>query len=254
MVSVTPIQGKPALLIKGKRSVLCIADLHIGYEMELRESGFNVPDQSGAMLAALVGMDEGDQLFILGDLKHSIPITKEGESVRLRRFLRSLAERYSEVTLIAGNHDGAIERFLPENVRFIPSGGTSVHSIGLAHGHSWPSAVVMRARTLVWGHLHPCVRLHDRLGASITMKCWLRGPTHPDTLVRRYEGVQTRESIVMPSFNPLLTGTSVNENIRNRLSPLTRSGFLLLEEQHGYTMDGVDLGEISRLTKKQPGR
>jgi len=254
VVSATPIQGKPALLIRSKRSVLCIADLHIGYEMELRESGFNVPDQTGAMLASLIGIDEGDCLLILGDLKHSIPITREGESIRLSRFLRALAERFSEVTMIAGNHDGAIGRFLPENVRFIPPGGTCISSIGLVHGHSWPSDIVMEAKTLVWGHLHPCVRLYDRLGASISMKCWLRGPAHPDALGRRYEDIRTRESIVMPSFNPLLTGTPVNEKIKNRLSPFTRSGFVLLEEQHGYTLDGIDLGEMSKLTKKRSKR
>jgi len=254
VASAIPIQGKPALLIKGKRSTLCIADLHIGYEMELRESGFNVPDQTGAMLASLIGMEEGDCLFILGDLKHSIPITREGESIRLSRFLRALSERFSEVTLIAGNHDGAVERLLPEGVRFMPPGGTCISSIGLTHGHSWPSDAVMKAKVLVWGHMHPCVRLYDRLGASISMKCWLRGPAHPASLGSRYASVRTEGSIVIPSFNPLLTGTPANEKNRSRLSPLTRSGFILLEEQHGYTLDGVDLGEMSKLTKKRAKR
>lgn len=254
MVSAIPVQGKPALLIKGRKPVICVADLHIGYEIELRESGFNVPDQTHAMLSALIGMEEGDNLVILGDLKHTIPSTRVGESYRITRLLRALAERFSEITMIAGNHDGAIEKSLPESVRFVSSGGTCISSIGLVHGHSWPSEDVMKARTLVWGHLHPCMRMYDRLGAAVTMKCWLRGPTHPDAISKRYSAIRAMESIVMPSFNHMLTGTPVNEKRNHKLSPLTRSGFVVLEEQRGYTLDGVDLGMISGLSQKRPKR
>ncbi len=252
MVSAIPVQGKPALLIKGRRPMICVADLHIGYEIELRESGFNVPDQTRAMLSALIEMERGDSLVILGDLKHLIPSTGAGESYRITRFLRALAERFSEVTMIAGNHDGAIERSLPESVRFVSSGGTRVSLIGLVHGHSWPSEDVMKAKTLIWGHLHPCVRMYDRLGAAVTMKCWLRGPAHPDAISERYSAIRIAESIVMPSFNHMLTGTPVNEKRNHKLSPLTRSGFIALEEQRGYTLDGVDLGVVSGLSHKRP--
>jgi putative SbcD/Mre11-related phosphoesterase len=252
VVSAIPVQGKPALLIKGRKPVLCVADLHIGYEIELRESGFNVPDQTQAMLSALIEMDEGDSLVILGDLKHSIPTTRVGESFRVSRLLRALAERFSEVTMIAGNHDGAIEKSLPDSVRFISHGGARISSIGMVHGHSWPSEDVMKAKTLVWGHLHPCVRMYDRLGAAVSMKCWLRGPTHPETISKRYGAIRTGESIVMPSFNHLLTGTPVNERRDHYLSPLTRSRFVVLEEQRGYTLDGVDLGVVSGLSQKRP--
>jgi len=33
---------------------------------------------------------------------------------------------------------------------------------------------------------------------------------------------------------------------------LTRSGFVAIEEQRGYTLDGVDLGVISGLPQKRP--
>jgi uncharacterized protein len=251
VVSVAPVQGKPALLIKGRKPVICVADLHIGYEIELRESGFNVPDQTHAMLSALIGMEKGDGLIILGDLKHSIPSTEAGESYRINHLLRELADRFSEVTMVAGNHDGAIEKSLPESVRFVSSGGMCASSIGLVHGHSWPSEDVMKAKTLVWGHLHPCVRMYDRLGAAVTMKCWLRGPTNPAAISKRYSAIRIAESIVVPSFNHMLTGTPVNEKRNQKLSPLTRSGFVVLEEQRGYTLDGVDLGQVSGLPQKR---
>jgi putative SbcD/Mre11-related phosphoesterase len=251
VASAIPVQGKPALLIKGRKPVLCVADLHIGYEIELRESGFNVPDQTHTMLSSLIEMEEGDSLVILGDLKHSIPTARVGESYRIARLLRALAERFSEVTMIAGNHDGAIERALPESVCFVSPEGTCISSIGMVHGHSWPSETVMKAKTLVWGHLHPCVRMFDRLGAAVSMKCWLRGPVHPEAVSRRYGAIRTAESIVMPSFNHLLIGTPVNERRDHTLSPLTRSRFVVLEEQRGYTLEGVDLGEVSGLYQKR---
>lgn len=254
VAAATPIQGEPALVIGGKQSVLCVADLHIGYEIELRESGFNVPDQTDAMLKAITEIDAGDRLVIMGDLKHSIPAARSSEHSRISRFLRSLADRFSSITLIAGNHDGLIESILPESIQFVGPEGIRVSSFGLVHGHSWPSKDILRSETLVWGHLHPCIRMCDRLGASTSMKCWVRGPVHPEVITKKYGAVGLKESIIMPSFNHMLVGTPVNEGKENRLSPFTRSGLVVLEEQRAYTLDGVGLGTISRLAQRRGKR
>lgn len=108
----------------------------------------------------------------------------------------------------------------------------------------------MKSQTLVWGHLHPCIRMYDRLGAAVSMKCWLRGPVHRELLGNRYERIGVKESIVMPSFNHLLIGTPVNEGAESDLSPFTRSRFVVLGEQRAYTLDGVDIGMVSDLVSK----
>ncbi len=48
-----PVPDAPALLIDGDKSWVCVADLHIGIEVQLRRAGFNVPSQTTRMLASL---------------------------------------------------------------------------------------------------------------------------------------------------------------------------------------------------------
>jgi len=239
--------------LRAKKSYLCVADLHLGYEMGLRDSGFNIPDQTDTILEAITSIDEGDNLLLLGDIKHSIPPEGGMESYRVSRFLRLLGERFSSVTIVAGNHDGMIERSLPDSVSIIGSSGARISDVGFAHGHSWPSEEVMRARTLVWGHLHPCIRIVDRMGAATSIKCWLKGGVHHEAVSKRFKKLGVEESVVMPSFNHLLVGSPVNEGKDSDLSPLTRSGFILLAEQRAFTLDGIDLGLVSMLSKK-PGK
>lgn len=249
MTRVTPVQGQPAILISSRRSVLCIADLHLGYELELREGGFNIPPQIDNVLDGVTGIDEGDHLLVLGDMKHSIAGTRSRERSELSHFFRSLRERFSSVSVVIGNHDGGLERSLPDGVTAIGPTGLRIGTVGLAHGHCWPSEDVMRADTLLWGHLHPSLRMFDRLGGSVNIKCWLRGGTRPEKLGRRYRNPNVRESVVMPAFNHLLTGAPVNIEVKPDLSPFTRSGYISIQEQDAYTLEGVRLGSVQSLSK-----
>lgn len=244
---VRPVQGVPALLLSLKEKTVCIADLHLGYELELKDSGYNIPDQTARIAESIVRIEEGDRLIILGDVKHTIPYATRFESIRLSRFFESLWERYSAITVITGNHDGALRKSLPKEVDIVPARGLSVASIGLSHGHSWPSEEVMRSRTLVIGHIHPSIRLRDRLGSKNSIKCWLRGTIHKRPLRKRYSDIGVSEIVIMPAYNPLLTGTAVNEDTGYELSPLLRSRAISIEEQKAYTLDGVCLGRVSDL-------
>lgn len=248
VTQITPVRETPSLHIRGRKSILCVSDLHLGYELELRESGFNVPPQIDNILGNLLNIEEGDHLMILGDLKHTIPYTSRREVYDLNHFFNSLEERFSSIGIITGNHDGSLRRSLPRNVELHDSSGVRTGTVGLIHGHRWPSEDVINAEELVWSHLHPSIRITDRMGGSHSIKCWLRGVTHPEKIGNRYAAAKVKRSIVMPSFNPLLVGTPINEKGRKELSPLTRSGFVILDEQHAHTLDGIDLGEISSLT------
>lgn len=240
------------MLLRSKRSYLCIADLHLGFEIGLMEAGFNLPDQTDAMVRSISSIESGDNLLLIGDIKHSIPAARSFESYRITGFLRSLCDRFSSITIVAGNHDGMLERSLPDGVSFFDSTGIRISDIGFVHGHSWPSEEVMGSKILVWGHLHPCIKVLDRMGSAVTMKCWLKGGVHPEAVAKRYRKVKVEESIVMPSFNHLLVGGPVNEKNESSLSPMTRSGFIVLDEQRAYTLDGVDLGQVSRVGRRSP--
>ena len=49
-----PIPNEPALLLGSKKKTLILADLHIGIEVELRESGINIPSQTEKMALHLI--------------------------------------------------------------------------------------------------------------------------------------------------------------------------------------------------------
>jgi len=247
MAEIRPIQGLPALILDSKEKTVCIADIHLGYELELRESGFNIPDQTAKIAESIVRIAEGDRLLILGDVKHTIPYATKFESARLSRFFKTLLERYASITVVTGNHDGALRESLPRDVEILPPKGLVVSSIGFSHGHSWPSEDVMRSNTLVIGHIHPALRLKDRLGARNSIKCWLRGKVHKKPLKARYSDVRISETVVMPAYNPLLIGTAVNEEEDYGVSPLLRSKAIVPREQRAYTLDGIYLGRVSDL-------
>lgn len=245
MAEIRPIQGSPALLLDSKEKTVCIADIHLGFELELRDSGFNIPDQTAKIAESIVRIPEGDRLLILGDVKHTIPYATRFEFSRLSRFFKTLMERYTSITVVTGNHDGALRESLPKEVEILPSKGLVISTIGFSHGHVWPSDEVVKSKTLVIGHVHPSLRLKDRLGSRNSIKCWLRGPVHKRPLKKRYGDVGVSEAIVMPAYNPLLVGTAVNEEDDYNVSPLLRSRAIVLGEQRAYTLDGIYLGRVS---------
>jgi metallophosphoesterase superfamily enzyme len=91
-IDLQPIHDEPALLYKEKK-LLIIADLHIGIETELQESGLQVPSQTGLMqerVIALIETYDIADLVVLGDVKHNIPTSSNQERSDVRRFLDAI--------------------------------------------------------------------------------------------------------------------------------------------------------------------
>ncbi|MDH4123785.1 MAG: phosphoesterase, partial [Thermoplasmata archaeon] len=192
-----------------------------------------------------------DRLLILGDLKHTIAFATRLEYFGLSRFFKSLAERYSQIDVIAGNHDGGLQKHIPSDVNYHGSSGIAIDKVGLTHGHSWPSQGVMKSNKIVFAHIHPSVRLTDRMGTGNSVKVWLRGKVHRDRLMKRYPKISVEESIIMPAFNHLITGSPVNENKNPVSNPLMKSGFVNISDNHAYTLEGIDLGAVAALLKEK---
>ena len=119
MALVEPVPDERAALatVDGERALL-IADYHAGVEAGLRyERGVQVPSRAGdrrERLCELLRRTDAARLVVLGDLMHSIG--KPGGAERGE--LEVLFERMPpvDVTLVKGNHDGAIESWLQEVV------------------------------------------------------------------------------------------------------------------------------------------
>jgi len=236
------VADTPALLIKARETWVCVADLHIGIEVQLRLGGFNIPSQTPKMLSSLEALaDHGDKLLILGDLKHRIPSVGYRENKEIVPFMEHLGNCYESITLVSGNHDGGISAVLPGSVRAISGRGVRIDNIGAFHGHVWPSESAMGADHVVMGHIHPSVLLVDSLGAKTNEKCWVRARLNAKAVSERYDHCP-KELVVVPAFNPLLTGTPVNSKNCAMIGPVFRNRLVNEKSMNAYLLDGTNLG------------
>jgi len=243
-VDLEPIPDIPALLMKSQRSWIIVADLHIGIEAQLRRAGFNIPSQTEKMFKTLEGLSSmADGLIVLGDVKHKIPGVSYREDREIPPFIDRLLSSYRELIVVAGNHDGGLGAILSEDVRAIPGNGTAIDEVGICHGHVWPSKSAMAAQRLVMGHIHPSVLLTDSIGSRTNEKCWAKARFEKKLVLERYEHCP-EELVVVPAFNPLLTGTPVNGRRGAYLGPIFRNRLVDQKSMEVYLLDGSNLGHM----------
>lgn len=239
-----PVPDQPALMAG---SVLVVADLHIGLEEELREKGVRIPGRAEVMARALVDIADrrsADRLVILGDVKHLVPKMASRERRDVYVFFRDLADRFEDITIAQGNHDGRLKNIVPRTVHFKSPYGFRQDNIGFCHGHAWPYKKVMSTRTLVMGHNHPAVAFRDPLGHRQILPCWMRLPflrSH-----KRYPKVP-REAIVVPSFNELCGGMPVNDVRARFIGPLFDEALVNVDAATLHLLDGTNLGTLRDL-------
>ena len=91
-----------------ERGTLAIADLHIGLEAALEQTGVHIPRiQSASMKESLIRMMdryEPDTILILGDLKHEFSGNLDQEWRDVRDILSMLRDS-ATVKVAKGNHD-----------------------------------------------------------------------------------------------------------------------------------------------------
>ena len=237
-----PVPNVPAMVLNGDEQWVCVSDLHLGIEVQLRRSGFNIPTQSPKMLDDLVTLaDNGRNLLILGDVKHRIPAVSYREDREIPPFFGKLKKVYKQIVVVAGNHDGGIRPILGEDVKVFAGPGTGIEDVGAIHGHVWPSKEAMRAPRLIMGHIHPSVLLVDSIGSATNEKCWVRARFKKRAVLERYDSCPD-EVVVVPAFNPLLTGTPVNYGEKAMLGPLFRNDLVDTRTINSYLLDGTNVG------------
>jgi hypothetical protein len=248
-VDIEPVADVPALVMRGEVEWVVAADLHVGIEVQLRRSGFTIPSQMPKMMASLEALARGSRnLLILGDLKHRIPSVGHREDAEIRELMGRMLQAYGRVVLVAGNHDGGIAPVLPEGCEALSGRGTKVEDVGLFHGHVWPSDDVMAAEKVVMAHIHPSVLLVDSLGSRSTEKCWVRAELVKSRVSERYPSCP-RSIVMVPAFNPLLTGTPVNSGAGAMLGPFFRNGLVRASSMRVHLLDGAYLGRPPKVPR-----
>lgn len=244
-----PVPDESAALADlGSDCALVIADYHAGLEVALRREGVELPtrdtDRREALLA-LLDRTDADHIIFLGDIATDIGASNREERSELQSLFAALTERVP-VTIVKGNHDGAIEELTEDDeIRVTGTEGIRIGSIGFVHGHTWPSIDVLTADTVVMGHEHPMVRLIDEVGGSRTERVWLRGPLRSDPFEAYHETALeiSGELVVCPAFNDLTGGTWTNLD-QDFLSPFLPAG---VESAQAYLLNGTRLGAYDEI-------
>jgi metallophosphoesterase superfamily enzyme len=246
--------------------------------MSLLQKGIHVPTQTPKLLKKLTNLittHKPEKLLIIGDVKHTVATAEIGEWHDVPDFFSNLKRQVPEVLIIRGNHDGNLEPLLPEGINILPSTGVAFDGVGFFHGHQWPSPVLLNARTLVMGHVHPVVVFRDPAGFRVTRQVWVKancdGSKLSEVLMRKrkitkggkakqtfceYYGTRPRISqlFIMPSFNDFLGGRPLNERKADDCSggevvagPVLRSDAVDMRTAEAYLLDGTLLGTVEQL-------
>lgn len=246
MADIVPIPDHMALEITGPGSMVCVGDLHVGLESEMRSKGVHVPSQTHRMERELIALSPGhDRIVLLGDIKNKVPGSSQQEYAELPRFFRALLRHYARVDVVRGNHDTNIEDFLPPGVSVHPATGFSLGDVGFVHGHTWPSPEVMAKRTVIMAHNHPTIALEDSLGNVSKEPCWVR--LRPREVAHKRYVELPEEVIMVPAFNRSLGGSPINISGGKLLGPLLSEGLLDIPGGRVYLTDGIFLGTIGDL-------
>ena len=263
-----PIKNHPALLhSKNKHKTLIITDLHIGWEINLIQKGIHVPSQMPKIrqkLLQLIDSTNPDTLIILGDIKHTVAKAESGEWHDIPEFFKSIKTKINDIQIVRGNHDGNLEPLLPPHIKLHPSTGIALNTVGLFHGHTWPSRKLLKCTTLIMGHAHPTIAFHDPLGFQITTPAWIKVQCNNEQLKdaflkSKHIKMRTRKSVdmkpnvqqflIMPCFNDFFGGRPMNKKSerKNYVGPVLRSQAINIDKADAYLLDWTYLGTIEQL-------
>lgn len=224
------LTNEPALIIN---KTLIIADLHLGITRELYESGISVPSQVKKMVEKihkLKKMTKAIRLVILGDIKHKVPGISWQEFREVPEFLSLL--RFKNIIIVKGNHDGNIEKMIPNKDKIKVKKSISINNYFLTHGHRKANT----KNNIIIAHNHPHIRFRDKLGALYTEPCWVIGKIRIKEKTK-----QIVDLIIMPAFNELCGATIVNHH--TLLGPIAKK----IVNPRVHLLDGTDLGALKDL-------
>jgi putative SbcD/Mre11-related phosphoesterase len=240
-IDLQPILNEPALFINEKK-ILVLADLHIGIESELNEKGINAASQIKKItnhFILLCKKYKPKEIVLLGDIKHNIPSSTIQERKDVKNFLEEI-KSYGIIHIVPGNHDGNIQKILPDHTILHPSDGFIIENMGFVHGHRWPSQEIMDSKQMIMGHTHPTIMFTDRLGYKTFEPCWVKANFDKNKLKQKYSNSSNPEILVMPAFNPLCGGIAANS--QGITGPLGK--IIDIKNAQIFLIDGTHLGKI----------
>ncbi|MGD9381407.1 MAG: metallophosphoesterase [Candidatus Thorarchaeota archaeon] len=269
----TVFEDRALVIQSDDKTILLIADLHLGYEHELYETkGVLFPSQHSSMIERISALREKysvSEIYIIGDVKHTITAHSHFNWSLIPEFMSTLAD-LNPTYVVPGNHDGNLLPLLPRKVTVVDVHGIAIigetEKIGIVHGHAWPSPDVLEAEILVIGHNHPTIRSVRAVDASELDRAHRRryAGVIPVVLkskldkncVRQGIGVQENSDdcygtlITLPSFNEMFAGLQVNSPKTKFHGPIFENKCADLISSEVYSVSGVYLGTVEILQQR----
>ncbi|MFX0123660.1 MAG: metallophosphoesterase [Candidatus Hodarchaeota archaeon] len=257
-----PVLGEAALELNSQLgSILIVADLHIGFEGNSTKSNKDpiLSQQVLVELLTLVKRSLPEILLICGDIKDEVIAPSSIISAMLWHSFDELMDYCEKIWIIRGNHDGALEKYLPNEIRMLPGNDvliqTQCGAIGFCHGHASFSPRLTSANTLIMGHSHPSIHLRDRFSKYI-LRTWIRAHTSSFNAIPGQKihflahdkniSSKMKEIIVLPPFNQYLGGFPLNEG--GFVPGFVAERLIQPENATIYLLDGSLLGSVSFCT------
>ncbi len=242
MVQTRIVQAQPALILEEKKRYLVVADLHIGFEKTMLSNDIFVEPRELVQetldsLLSIIESEKPDSLILLGDVKSGIDFISKIEWQAVPLFFE--IGKKIETIVIPGNHDGNIQKLLPDGITLASSSGLVIGDTLLTHGHTMPSENLSHISKIIMGHVHP-VFFHE--GSVLDgQRVWVSIQTQKNQLFPSSAG--NLEIIIVPSFNKYFYATQ-KRYYKKSISPIIQS-IKNFQSAKIVTLDGSIIGNES---------
>ena len=246
MVKIRIVPHKPALVIEGEKKSLVITDLHIGFENELGRKKIIVGRNSTISqitdeVNKIIKLVNPDSLVLLGDVKSSVKNISSNEWNDVPYFFKNIIHDL-EIILVPGNHDGNIERLIPENVSLTSANGVVVDNVLLTHGHAMPKSNFSEISKIIMGHVHPI--FFDVDSVLNGQRVWITMKVLKEKIFTESDGII--EITIMPSFNKFFYSTQ-KKIYKKSISPIVHKIDDIISARI-LTLDGSIIGDESSVS------
>ncbi|MGI0102104.1 MAG: metallophosphoesterase [Nitrosotalea sp.] len=245
MVLTRLVQSQPALILEDKKRYLVVTDLHIGFEGKLVANDIHIGpkeiiSETIQTLEKIIESEKPDSLILLGDVKSSIDVISKIEWAMVPHFFE--IGKKIETIVIPGNHDGNIQKLVPDWVTVSSSSGIVIADTLLTHGHVMPSENLSQINKIVMGHVHP-VYFHE--GSVLDgQRVWVSIKAEKSQIFPSSTG--EIEIVIVPSFNKYFYAT-FKRSYKKSISPLINA-IKRPNSAKIVTLDGSIIGNESMIS------
>ena len=228
--------GKCLLVEVGRKKILAVGDLHLGYEEALNISGVGVGRKLfGEMMQdfeeIFKKIGEVDEVVLLGDVKHVFGTILRQEREDFRRLLEFFGEKCGKVVIVQGNHDAICAFLIRKNTEVRDF--YCVGEVCFLHGDKDFEQIHGKGiKMWVVGHAHPAITL-EHGAKQERYKCFLEG---------MWKG---KKIVIVPSFSRHSEGSDIS------ISDLGLAWDINLEKFKVFVVDEgletLDFGELRKL-------